>query len=246
MDRTADRPWVIGHRGASAARRENTVVAFRHAYALGADAVELDVRRTADGGLVVHHDAFLEGVGAIIDLDTADLTTRAPWIPTFEDAIDACAGMWINVEIKNSPTDPDWDPDDRALDGVLAALAARNACDRILVSSFNLQTAMRAVGACRGLATGWLTDRNVDPIEAITGAAEAAMDALHPHAASLPGASAEEATAAAHAAGLFLITWTVDDPAEARRLAAAGVDGIITNAPDAIRSALEDRHGHGG
>jgi glycerophosphoryl diester phosphodiesterase len=246
MDRPANRPWVIGHRGASTARRENTVAAFRHAFALGADAVELDVRRTADGGLVVHHDAVVNGIGPIVQLDTAEVATRAPWIPTFDEAIDACAGMWINVEIKNSPADPDWDPEDRAVDGVLASLTTRDACDRALVSSFNLQTAVRAAGACRDLTVGWLIDRGIDPIGAIAGAADASMDSLHPHAAALSPGIAEEATTAAHAAGLLLITWTVDDPVEIRRLAAAGVDGIITNVPDAARSALDDCDRDGG
>ncbi|MBM3696502.1 MAG: glycerophosphoryl diester phosphodiesterase, partial [Actinobacteria bacterium] len=57
------RPWVIAHRGASAAFPENTLAAFRAAAALGADAVELDVRRTADGHPVVHHDAVVPGAG---------------------------------------------------------------------------------------------------------------------------------------------------------------------------------------
>ena len=61
----ARRPLVLGHRGASAGAPENTVAAFTRARELGADGVELDVRRTADGVLVVHHDPDVRGVGLI-------------------------------------------------------------------------------------------------------------------------------------------------------------------------------------
>ncbi len=60
-------PAVIAHRGASKAFAENTVAAFRGALAMGADMVELDVRRTADGRLAVHHDARLPDGRAICD-----------------------------------------------------------------------------------------------------------------------------------------------------------------------------------
>src|SRR4051812_33810066 len=89
---------VIAHRGASKAERENTLGAFRRARAMGADAVELDVRRTVDGVLVVHHDPL-----------PAELT---PHVPTLGDALDACTGMWVNVEIKNDPDEPDFDERD--------------------------------------------------------------------------------------------------------------------------------------
>ena len=81
---------------------------------MGADAVEFDVRRTADGVAVVHHDAVVPGVkgplppgGAIVEQGFAALRRLAPWIPTLEEALDACAGMWVDVEVKNSPADTD-------------------------------------------------------------------------------------------------------------------------------------------
>ena len=77
----ASRPWVIAHRGASHALRENTVPAFREAFARGADAVEMDVRRPPTACLVVHHDAVVPDVGPIIGLDRDDLEEAAPWIP---------------------------------------------------------------------------------------------------------------------------------------------------------------------
>src|SRR5579862_7815521 len=65
------RPLVLAHRGASAVAAENTVAAFAKARELGADGVELDVRRSADGVLVVHHDAALHGGGVIASLTLA-------------------------------------------------------------------------------------------------------------------------------------------------------------------------------
>jgi glycerophosphoryl diester phosphodiesterase len=78
---------VFAHRGASRAEAENTVAAFRRAKELGADGVELDVHR----GMLVHHDA--EPV--------------PPDAPTLAEALDACAGMVVNVEIKNLQGDAD-------------------------------------------------------------------------------------------------------------------------------------------
>src|SRR5438045_594778 len=72
------RPLVLGHRGASAAARENTLAAFTRAREMGADGVELDVRRTADGVLVVHHDPDAEGVGLIRSVTFADLRAARP------------------------------------------------------------------------------------------------------------------------------------------------------------------------
>ena len=104
---------VLAHRGASNASRENTIDAFRLAGELGCDAVELDVRRTSDGQLIVHHDARLADGRAIVELSAADLPAH---IPDLQAALDACSGMWVNVEIKNHPQDPDFDLTDSIAD----------------------------------------------------------------------------------------------------------------------------------
>ena len=111
---------VIAHRGASVAERENTIAAFRAASEIGADAVELDVRRTADGVLVVHHDALVptgDGSHPIDDLDLARLPTH---VPTLGAALDACTGMWVNVEIKNDPREAGFDATDSIADETIA------------------------------------------------------------------------------------------------------------------------------
>jgi glycerophosphoryl diester phosphodiesterase len=235
------RPWVVAHRGASLDRPENTIAAFREAEAQGADAVELDVRRTGDGALVVHHDAAIPGVGAIIELDRVTLREHAPLVPDLDAALRACAGMWVDVEIKNSPADPDWDPDRTIVPTVAAVINEAGASGRVLVSSFDPGTVAEAARC--GLKTGWLAGRAVDPIEAVETIASAGHVAFLPNAGGLAGDSAACVAEAAHAAGLLVLAWTVDDPEEIRRLARSGLDGLITNIPATALSALE--HGDG-
>ena len=237
VERPTSRPWVIAHRGASAARRENTLDAFREAGRQGADAVELDVRRTADAVAVVHHDDSIPGVGPIVELPSRVLADRAPWVPTLADALEACGAMWVNTEIKNSPLEPDFDPDDTVLALVLDHLRRTGGDRPVLISSFNPITAGRAVGALPGLRTALLVPGGGDLAAAASAAAAAGHDALHPAGAGLTGDRAGHISRI-HALGLAVHAWTVDDPNEIRLLAAAGIDGIVTNRPDTALAAL--------
>ena len=89
-------PLVLGHRGASAAAPENTLAAFARARELGADGVELDVRRTADGVLVVHHDPEVDGFGADRRRSRSQSSApRMPSVPTLAEALDACRGLLV-------------------------------------------------------------------------------------------------------------------------------------------------------
>src|SRR5258708_2874221 len=119
------RPLVLGHLG-------NTLDAFARSRAAGADGVELDVRRAADGTLAVHHDPIIEGVGKIRDLPGDQLPAH---VPTLEQALRECAGLTINVEIKNLPVDPDYDPTEEIVGLVLAAVDAAGAGAEVIVSS---------------------------------------------------------------------------------------------------------------
>ena len=78
LHRMPSRPLVLAHRGANRLARENTVDAFVRARELGADGVELDVRRTADGVLVVHHDAAVEPVGLLVEQPFAEIRAALP------------------------------------------------------------------------------------------------------------------------------------------------------------------------
>src|SRR5271166_2724021 len=85
---------IFAHRGSCDLARENTVAAFAAARDLGADGVELDVHRTADGEVVVHHDAEVPGFGPIAQLMSAD---RPEWLPTLADVLDASRPLLVNV-----------------------------------------------------------------------------------------------------------------------------------------------------
>lgn len=93
----------MAHRGASKVELENTTLAFARALEMGADAVELDVRRCGSGELVVHHDPKLSDGRTIFSVDKRDLPTH---IPTLAEALDACGSMWVNIEIKNDLKSP--------------------------------------------------------------------------------------------------------------------------------------------
>ena len=93
---------VLAHRGGTGPWHENTLEAFSGALAFGADGVELDVRRSADGALVVHHDAEVAGAGPIHERRHDELPG---WVPPLEEALAACDGSVVNVEIKNAPTE---------------------------------------------------------------------------------------------------------------------------------------------
>jgi glycerophosphoryl diester phosphodiesterase len=224
---------IIAHRGASVAERENTIAAFRAARRLGADMVELDVRRTADGALAVHHDARLEDGTALVTLAATELP---PHVPLLDAALDACAGMGVNVEVKNSPLDPDFDPDRRLAAAVVELVAARGDHDRVIVSSFDPATIERARALDPRVPTAWLTV-GVDAATAAATCTAGGHRFWHPYADDLT----PEAVDRAHAAGLGVNTWTVDDPDRMAELAAWGTDGICTNVPDVAVAVLRRR-----
>ena len=230
----ARRPLVLGHRGASAAAPENTLAAFARARAMGVDGVELDVRRTADGVLVVHHDPEVEGYGVIFAASFEALRAARPDIPTLDEALDACRGLLVNTEVKCLPWEPDPDPEGAVVRATLDTIA-RTGTDAVL-SSFDLNAVDRARAYAPTIETGWLTSG-----QEVADAARIAAD--HGHAWLNPDArstvrSGAAGIAAAHDAGLRVSVWTVDDLDDARTLAAAGVDILITNTPDRVIGAL--------
>ena len=205
------------------------MAAFRAAGPLGANWVELDVRRTADGALAVHHDAHLPDGRAIVDLVAADLPAS---VPSLADALEACAPLGVNVEIKNSPNDVDFDADAAVVEPVVAVIAA---CSQpIIVSSFHWPTLDRVRAVDPAVARAGLTFDLSDPARTIERAIAAGHVALHPFDATVT----HELVELVHGAGLTLNVWTVDDPARIEELAEMGVDGIVTNVPDVAARVL--------
>ncbi|MGH9026435.1 MAG: glycerophosphodiester phosphodiesterase [Acidimicrobiia bacterium] len=213
---------VFAHRGWHEDHRENTVDAFRAAVDLGVDGIELDVRRTADRHYVVHHDAHLEDGRNLVDLAASDLPG---WVPSLDDALDACAGVSVNIEIKNNEGDPDLDPGQDVACEVCRVVAERRWHDRVVVSSFNLDTVDRVHATDAAIPTAWLV------VDGHDGAAAAAADrghrGLNPFFGFVDRALVDECDAA----GLTVMPWTVDDPQRILELAGWGVAGVITNVP---------------
>jgi glycerophosphoryl diester phosphodiesterase len=242
-----DRPLVIGHRGASAAAPQNTLAAFCRAMELGADGVELDVQLSADGVPVVIHDLTVDkttdGTGPVRSKTLAELkaldagSTFSPQfaserIPTLSEALAALEGkLLINVELK------DFNPRGSGLEAPVVEVVRKHAMEkRVLFSSFN-PFALRAV---KRLAPEIPAGLLYAPDLAIY-LRRAWLAPLVPHEARHPHFSmvTESPVKWCHGHGLRVNTWTVDDPAEMRRLIALGVDGIISNKVDVLRQVVE-------
>ena len=225
---------VIGHRGASAAYAENTLLAFAGAIAQGADGIELDVRRTSDGGLAPSHDDTLPDGTVIADTAMVDLPES---ITDLASALDVCRPLAVvNTEIKNWPDDKDFDAAEHLAAAVVALLEARGELDdgRNLISSFHLPTVDRVHELAPDLATAWLLGMVEEPAVLIDKAAEHGHVAVHPHHAFVNDDFVERA----HAVGLKVNTWTCDDPDRIRWLANLGCDAVVTNVPDVALRAL--------
>lgn len=224
---------VIAHRGASMAERENTLAAFQRAATMGADAVELDVRRTLDGAMAIHHDAVLGDGRVICKTHSSDLKN---FVPFLDEALDACDGMWVNIEIKNYPDDPDFDETDSLAATVANHLIHRGEDQRWLISCFNRPTvdAMRTLHP--QVRTAWLTlgVRDQDCEKVARGMALSGHSALHPWTNLLTRSCIE----IFHAHGIGVNSWTIDDPVRMAELVEWGIDGICTNAPDVALEVL--------
>jgi glycerophosphoryl diester phosphodiesterase len=226
-------PALIAHRGLPRVHRENTLPGFLAAAALGVDGWELDVHATRDGVVVVHHDPILPSFAgalagaAIVGMDWADLAeaTVGPSgerIPTLDDVLEAAgAAITVYVEVK-AP----------GIEAEVGAVLDRHPGTPAAVHSFDHRIAQTVQRERPRLPVGILTDSYlVDPVHALQAAG--ARD-YWPHRLMVDAALVD----AIHDAGGRVIVWTVNDPADARRLAALGVDGLCSDVPGELLAAL--------
>ena len=227
-------PLIIAHRGAAVLVRcpENTLAAFRRARAVASDWVELDVRQTADAKTAIHHDPHLADGRLIAALRRDELPTE---VPDLDEALAACVGMGVNVEIKNFANEPDFDATNWLSQAVVEATRRADPPVSVLVSSFNMDAIDRVHALAPRLPTALLTYVLDDPLATVTRCATSGHRALHPYDATVDRALVD----AAHERGLAVNVWTVDAPDRIAALVALGVDGICTNVPDIARSVLE-------
>jgi len=221
---------VLAHRGASRAERENTLAAFRLAVALGADGVELDVRRTADGALAVHHDAHLPDGRAVASVPVAQLPVH---VPLLDAALTACDGLLVNIELKNDEREPGFEPERRLADDTVRLLRSAPVPGGVVISSFDLVSADRVRELEPDLPTAWLV-RDATAAGVLERLVAHGHHALHPGHWRLTAGLVRDC----HERGVRVTTWTVDDPDRIVELAGWGVDGICTNVPDVARRAL--------
>ncbi|MDX2931042.1 glycerophosphodiester phosphodiesterase [Streptomyces ipomoeae] len=258
-----DGPLVVAHRGASAYAPENTLAAVDKADEMGFDWVENDVQRTKDGRLVVIHDATLTRTTDVEELYPG----RAPWNVSDFTAAEIArldAGSWFSdryagarvptlqqymrrvsrnhqklvLEIKNPQLYPGIEQQTLKVLSNEGWLAPGHLRNRLVIQSFSADTVRRVHELRPGVKTGLLGTPDISDLpeyatfadqinSSYTTISEAYVATLH-------------ASEGPHGKPLEILTWTVNDADNARRVARYGVDGIITNKPDVIEEATRD------
>jgi glycerophosphoryl diester phosphodiesterase len=237
----------MAHRGASGNYPENTLAAYRAARAIGADGIELDARLSADGIPVVMHDASVDrttdGRGAVSDFPLSELKRldAGAWkhprfagerVPTVDEVFAAIPDGLVFVELKTNAT-----VSNGLEEAVLSVVERHGAADRVIYCSFNPTSLARmaALGATSRIAP------IVHP--KTTNDEKRAWKRLLAHADALH-AEKSQCTARtmrwARERGYMVNPWTIDDPAEMRRLIALRVDAIVTNFPEVLAPILRE------
>ncbi|MEG3630344.1 glycerophosphodiester phosphodiesterase [Streptomyces poriticola] len=237
-------PIPFAHRGGDADGLENTLRQFRRAVEAGYRYIETDVHATRDGRLVAFHDATLDrmtdGAGRIADLRWADVrharVAGVEPVPLFEDLLEAFPEVRWNVDVKAEP----------ALLPFLELIERTDTWDRICLGSFSEARVVRAQRlAGPRLATSYGT-RGVLNLRLRSWGVPAALR-RSAVAAQVPETQSgiqvvdHRFVRTAHARGLQVHVWTVNDPDRMHRLLDLGVDGIMTDHIDTLRKVMEDR-----
>lgn len=223
-------PQVVGHQGCDGLRPGNTLSAFAHAIALGADAIECDVHLTADGRLAVIHDDRVDrttnGRGAVAAMTMAEirgLDAGGERVPELDEVLALAAGrVRVVVELKAPGTAAP----------AVAAVRARRLLPQVTFISFRLPLLLEVRGEAPGAHTGALFSRlGPAEIEASRAAGADVMD-IHHAAATAP------VLEAARRAGMPVWLWTPDEESELRAAIAVGPGAITTNRPDRLLPLL--------
>ncbi|MFE5671590.1 glycerophosphodiester phosphodiesterase family protein [Agromyces sp. NPDC056523] len=232
------RPRVLAHRGLAIDVPENTLAAFERAVRVGATYLETDVHVSADGAAVLAHDPTLRRVAArpepLASL-TVDQLRRVDLggghgFGTLDELLHAFPEARLNIDVKT----------DAAVPAAIEAIRRADAADRVLLTSFADARRRRLVAALPQAATSAgrasvLRARaaSVTRNAALMRRATAGLGALQiPERVGRVVLLSPALLAAAHAAGVEVHVWTVNDEADMRRLLALGVDGLVTDRAD--------------
>ena len=243
----ASRPLVVAHRGASVEQPENTIEAFAAAIDAGADAVEFDVRLTADGVPIVMHDPDVsrttDGRGIVSALTLEEVRRLridlpgggAAGVPTLDEALGCLSGRaGVDIELKHGSDEPGNDAlAAPALEPALEAFDRASFAGPVLLSSFDESTLLRARSLRPSVPTGLLADARRDAASAL----EAAVRGHHAWVLPFVGQVLDAGPGfpgAVHDAGLRLGVWIADDEEMAGTLFSWGADAVATNDPRAI------------
>ena len=232
-------PIPFAHRGGASDVPENTMPAFEYAVGLGYRYVETDVQVTADGVLVAFHDNDLRRTcgrpGRISDLPWTDVRTamvdgRAP-IPLLDDLLGEWPELRVNIDCKT----------DKAVDALVSALRRTNSLHRVAVGAFSDARLRRlrkelGDGVCTTLGPGGVAGLKFGTLRHT-----AALAAQVPVQQGPLTVTDEKFVRRAHSMGLAVHVWTIDDPAEMHRLLDLGVDGIMTERPEGLRTVFQER-----
>ncbi|BDI22646.1 glycerophosphodiester phosphodiesterase family protein [Herbiconiux sp. L3-i23] len=240
------RPRVIAHRGLATNAPENTLGAFAAALDAGATHLETDVHATRDGHAVIMHDADLarvlgdDGVNAVVARLTLDelrdAATGRLEICTLSEALQTFPSALVNIDVKAAA----------AAAPAAAAIRQAGAEGRVLVTSFSRRRRRAAIRRLDSVATSASAiETALAILFARIGAVALAarvlrrVDALQIPASVLGIATTTPAMLERlHRAVREVHIWTVNDPAEMRRMLDAGVDGIVTDRCDLLVGVL--------
>lgn len=252
---SAGRPLVIAHRGGGGAAPENTLDAFKRAIEAGADVIEIDVRATADGELIVLHDAAVDrttsGAGRVGEMSavqlrkldagykwtpdggaTYPLRAKNITVPTLREVFDAFPSMRFNIEPKQETPS--------IIIPLCRLVRERKMTDKIVVGSFTQAIIDAFRRECPEVATA-AAPFEVSKFLALYKAGLSKNYAPPMQALQIPdfGGVTGEFVEAAHERNLQVHVWTINETADMKRLLDAGVDGIMTDYPDRLLTVLK-------
>ncbi|MDH2444648.1 glycerophosphodiester phosphodiesterase family protein [Amnibacterium sp. CER49] len=228
-------PRILAHRGLTLDAPENSVAAFRAALEAGATHLETDVRATADGEAVLVHDPRL-GDDEIDGLTLAELRHRLPAVATVAEALAALPTARFNVDVKALA----------AAAPLARAIREAGAAERVLITSFRGTRRRAALALLPPVATSASSTGVAGALlgaatrlQPVVTAALARVDAVQlPLTTPVFDPTSERFLAMAHAAGVEVHYWVVNDPARMRWLVDRGADGVVTDRPDLAAGAL--------
>lgn len=228
-------PRICAHRGGGSLAPENTLGAIRLGASMGFKGVEFDVMLAGDGTPVVIHDETLDrttnGRGDVSRLTYSEIssfkTQNGESVPTYSETVRLCRelGLWANVEIK-----PAQGHERKTGEGVARATREhwRGAPLAPLLSSFSIDALAAARSVAPELARGYLVSKI--PPDWLDTMKRLGCVALHCNYKSLT----EKLAAEIRDAGYAILLWTVNDPADGKRLLELGADCLVTDALDRI------------